>query len=131
MSENGAGTLTIIVVEEQDDARLLLKRWLETSGYRVVTALSEGEAIRRARVERPALILVDEDAAARAGLPSDVCALEQLESGDDVPVLALCATLGGGSEEVRVGRNRYVARLDNLDQLEAIIERLLAASQDT
>ena len=50
---------TILLVEDSDDIRLLMKMVLEMKGYRVIEAANGRQAIERALEERPQLILMD------------------------------------------------------------------------
>src|SRR3989440_7692658 len=50
---------TILLVEDFDDTRLMMKLWLMRSGYRVVEAETGEEAISLARRELPDLIIMD------------------------------------------------------------------------
>ncbi|HEY0543907.1 MAG TPA: response regulator [Pyrinomonadaceae bacterium] len=50
---------TIMVVEDDDDSRLMMRILLETKGYRVLEAESGEAAIAAAESEPPGLILMD------------------------------------------------------------------------
>src|SRR5260370_40602038 len=50
---------TILLVEDFDDTRLMMKLWLAKEGYHVVEAESGEAAIRLARDQRPDLIIMD------------------------------------------------------------------------
>jgi CheY-like chemotaxis protein len=50
---------TILVVDDFDDTRLLLRTWLERRGFRVVEAEDGIEAIQLAASEAPDLIIMD------------------------------------------------------------------------
>ena len=50
---------TILVVDDKDNLRKLVKSYLTQEGYRVVTAANGREALFVARAERPDLILLD------------------------------------------------------------------------
>ena len=52
---------TVMVVEDYDDTRALLKSILERKGFRVVEAVNGREAVERAASECPDLILMDLD----------------------------------------------------------------------
>jgi PAS domain S-box-containing protein len=57
-SEEATGP-SILVVDDEEDARELLRRTLEADGYHVVTARSGAEALESARRIHPALITLD------------------------------------------------------------------------
>jgi two-component system cell cycle response regulator DivK len=50
---------TIMVVEDDDDSRLMIRILLEMKGYKVLEAESGEAAIAAAEVEQPGLILMD------------------------------------------------------------------------
>jgi len=49
----------ILIVEDKEDLRAMLRDYLTASGYEVVEALDGVEAVALARSERPDLILMD------------------------------------------------------------------------
>ncbi|HEV2149617.1 MAG TPA: response regulator [Longimicrobiaceae bacterium] len=50
---------TVLVVDDDSDSRNICSLFLQHHGYRVVEAVDGEEGVRRARVEHPALILMD------------------------------------------------------------------------
>jgi CheY-like chemotaxis protein len=50
---------TILVVDDFDDTRLMLRTWLERRGFRVVEAENGIQAINQAETEAPDLIIMD------------------------------------------------------------------------
>src|SRR6266851_2211932 len=52
-------THTILLVEDFDDTRLMMKMWLSRRGYRVIEAETGEEGIIAAQRELPDLILMD------------------------------------------------------------------------
>jgi two-component system cell cycle response regulator DivK len=52
-------TKRILVVEDQEDLRAILRDLLTGSGYDVIEAVDGGEGVARAQSERPDLILMD------------------------------------------------------------------------
>jgi two-component system cell cycle response regulator DivK len=57
MSESGE--VTVLLVEDNDDNRVIYRTMLEHEGYRVLEAVDGEEALRRAREDHPDLILMD------------------------------------------------------------------------
>ena len=49
----------ILVVEDQEDNRMILRDLLHHAGYEVLEAVDGAEGVRMAEVERPDLILMD------------------------------------------------------------------------
>ncbi len=55
----GGGSPTILLVEDFDDTRLMMKMWLTKHGYRVLEAESGEEGVELALRELPDLIIMD------------------------------------------------------------------------
>jgi len=68
----------ILVVDDEPDSVELLKEFLSTKGYEVITASSGEAALRKAKEERPHLILLDVRMPGMSGL--DV--LRQIRESD-------------------------------------------------
>ncbi len=49
----------ILVVEDQDDLRAILRDYLTATGYEVIEAVDGSEGVAKARSERPDLVLMD------------------------------------------------------------------------
>jgi two-component system cell cycle response regulator DivK len=49
----------ILVVEDQEDLRAILRDFLSTSGYTVIEAVDGAEGVAKAKSDRPDLILMD------------------------------------------------------------------------
>ncbi|HEU4874181.1 MAG TPA: response regulator, partial [Pyrinomonadaceae bacterium] len=54
-----AKTPTVLLVEDTEDNRFMMRRLLEMTGYRVIEAMNGEEAVKLAREESPHLILMD------------------------------------------------------------------------
>jgi response regulator RpfG family c-di-GMP phosphodiesterase len=50
---------TVLVVDDENNVRSLMARWLESGGYSVITASSAEEALRRLETSKPAVALCD------------------------------------------------------------------------
>ena len=122
--DNGAHAL-ILVVEDVHETRDGIEKLLTTDGYRVAVARDEQDAIENAQRRCPDLILVS-----LAGLSDDVIATarnirERSEVGERVPVVVFCIEGIGEGNEIDIGRNLYVTRPDNFNQLRSFLARLL------
>jgi two-component system, cell cycle sensor histidine kinase and response regulator CckA len=82
--------LTVIVAEDEDVARRLVSRLLESEGYRILEARDGGEALRMAREAGPHLRLVVTDVVMPAMDGWELGRRLALER-PDVPVLYLSA----------------------------------------
>lgn len=117
--------LIILVVEDVAETRDGIEKLLKADGYRVAVARDERDAIESAQRNRPDLILVS-----LAGLSREVIATarrirERAEVGEHVPVVVFCIEGIGEGDEVAIGRNVYITRPDNFNQLRSLIARLL------
>ena len=79
---------TIMVVEDYDDTRLLLKKGLEGLGYSVLEASNGQEAVDIAERERPDLILMDLDLPILDGIAATQRIRQQAEL-ENVPIVAV------------------------------------------
>ena len=115
---------TILVVDDFDDTRLLLRTWLERRGFRVVEAENGIQAINRAETEAPDLIIMDVQMPELDGLSATRRIRKTL---DAVPILAVSAY---GADQFReqalaAGCNEYVSTPFEPDALEGLIRSLV------
>jgi CheY-like chemotaxis protein len=119
----------ILVVEDVEETRDAIEQLLVATGYIVSTARDEAEAVFKARVQPPDLILrsLGIDAVHIGEMGRRIRANSWLT--DRVPIVAFCvATLAEGTE-AEVGYNIYLTRPDNFDQLRRLLSRLLEGSR--
>ncbi len=83
-----SSNLTILIVEDHDDTREMLRILLETWGFRVVEACDGLEAVETAVLERPALILMDGSLPSLDGLGATRLIREQVLL-NEVKIVAL------------------------------------------
>jgi CheY-like chemotaxis protein len=115
---------TILVVDDFDDTRLLLRTWLERRGFRVVEAANGFQAIDQAQAESPDLIIMDMEMPHLDGLSATRRIRRSLES---VPIVAVSAY---GADQFRelalaAGCNEYVSTPFEPATLEGIISSLV------
>ena len=117
---------TVLVVEDFEDNRFMMRRLLEMSGYRVLEAINGEEAVEVARRERPGLILMDLSLPLLDGLAA-TRRIRQHEDLRDVPIVAVSAhdTADFHADALAAGCNDYVTKPIDFDQLEALLGRLL------
>jgi CheY-like chemotaxis protein len=123
----GRDTPTIMVADDVDDERLVLKTFLEANGYRVVEARSGREAVEVASRECPDLILMDLHMPELDGL----AAIEQIRARQGawkrMPILAMTAYGAFGIREAvfEAGGDEYLVKPVDFSWLDRIIIRLL------
>ena len=125
-SNNGNAPPTVMVVEEFEDNRFMMRRLLEMSGYRVLEAVNGEEAVELAHRERPQLILMDLSLPQLDGLAA-TRRIRQHPDMKDVPIVAVSAhdTADFHADALAAGCNDYVTKPIDFDQLEALLSRLL------
>lgn len=117
---------TILVVDDFDDTRLLLRTWLEKRGFRVVEADNGLDAIAKAETDSPDLIIMDVEMPKLDGL-SATRKIRNVEALNSVPIVAVSAY---GADQFRdqalaAGCDEYVSTPFEPDALEKIIRSLV------
>jgi two-component system cell cycle response regulator DivK len=125
-NSDGGGLPTVMVVEDFEDNRFMMRRLLEMSGYRVLEAINGEEAVELAHRERPQLILMDLSLPQLDGLAA-TRRIRQHAELKDVPIVAVSAhdTADFHADALAAGCNDYVTKPIDFDQLEAFLQRLL------
>lgn len=117
---------TVLLVEDTEDNRFMMRRLLEMTGYRVVEAMNGEEAVKLARTELPQLILMDLSLPVIDGLAATRL-IRKLPELKATPIIAVSAhdTSDFQSEAIQAGCNRYITKPIDFNELEALIEELL------
>lgn len=129
MGKDINNSATILVVDDDADARNLIKRALERSGYRVKVAYDELDAIERAGSVRPDLILLEMGRVSPLQTLDMGCRIRSdAKVGDGVKVVVYAnsadETVPEGGE-VSLGPNEYAILPEDGDQLESFLARVL------
>jgi len=78
----------ILIVDDEADFRQLLKFWLESKGYAVVTANNGEESLKKTKEENPDLIFMD----LRMPVMDGVEAIKRIrEFNQEVPIIVISA----------------------------------------
>ena len=119
-------SLTVLLVEDTEDNRFMMRRLLEITGYRVVEAMNGEEAVRLAETECPHLILMDLSLPVIDGLAATRL-IRKIPACERTPIIAVSAhdTSDFQSEAIRAGCNCYITKPINFNELEAMIAQLL------
>lgn len=116
----------VLVVEDFEDNRFLMRRLLEMSGYGVLEATNGEEAVLIAERERPDLVLMDLSLPLLDGLAA-TRKIRKCEGLNKIPIIAVSAhdTSDFHTEAMAAGCNGYVTKPIDFDQLELVINKLL------
>ena len=117
---------TILIVDDFDDTRLLLRTWLERKGFRVVEAEDGNHAVAAAENERPDLIIMDVEMPELDGLAA-TRKIRQLENLAAVPIVAVSAYSADQyrAHALAAGCNEYVSTPFEPEELERLVHALL------
>ena len=121
---------SVLLVEDTEDNRFMMRRLLEMSGYRVAEATDGVEAVRTAEYERPEIILMDLSLPIIDGLAA-TRRIRQLPELGNIPIIAVSAhdTADFHAEALAAGCDAYVTKPIDYSELEDLITRLLAKSK--
>jgi CheY-like chemotaxis protein len=122
---------TILVVDDFDDTRLLLRTWLQKKGFRIIEAENGKQAVSQVEKQRPDLIIMDVEMPELDGL-SATRKIRSLPGAQTLPIVAVSAY---GADQFRnealaAGCNDYVSTPFEPDELEKLIRALLQETDD-
>lgn len=124
---------TILVVDDEDTIREVLRRYLEREGYLVKEAADGYEALRMIEYEPPTLVVLD------LMLPKmdGISLIQHLRPNSQIPIIMLTAK-GEASDRIRgldLGADDYIAKPFNpqevVSRVRAVLRRLKKASAPT
>lgn len=116
---------TILVVEDYDDARYLIKVMLQMLGHRVVEATDGREAVEFAQREHPDLILMDLSLPLMDGVTATKL-IREMDEVSEVPVVCVTAHSEKYRDEaLRAGANLVVRKPVDMDDLKPILSQYL------
>src|SRR5215216_6577590 len=117
---------TVLVAEDSQDTRIMLKRAFELKGYRVFEAEDGQQALEAARRYRPNLIIMDLNMPVLDGLEA-VKNFRKLEcEGEHVPIISITAYDVYGMEEaaLEAGCNIYLSKPIDLEEFDRALKSL-------
>ncbi len=116
----------VLVAEDHDDTRQLLRLLLERRGFDVLEAADGEEAVRLVETARPDLVLID------AGLPllDGLAVTRRLRASGQAPRLPIVFLSGRAEALARTaafdaGCDDYLVKPDGLDALGSVLARHL------
>jgi CheY-like chemotaxis protein len=118
--------MTVLLVEDTEDNRFMMRRLLEMSGYEVIEATNGEEAVRVAEAERPDLILMDLSLPVIDGLAATRL-IRKLPNLLKTPIIAVSAhdTDDFLAEALGAGCNSYITKPIDFNELEQLIAQEL------
>jgi CheY-like chemotaxis protein len=127
MTKDEKSTQRIMVVEDYDDTRLLLKQALEGLGYSVLEASNGQEAVDLAGREHPDLILMDLDLPILDGIAATQRIRQQADL-EKVPIVAVTAYPMSYThvKAFAKGCDEYMRKPIDLSDLESVVRRYLS-----
>lgn len=117
---------TVLLAEDSEDTRKMLKRAFELKGYRVFEAADGQQALDIAQRYRPSLIVIDLNMPVLDGLET-IKNLRELEgSGEQTPIVAITAYDVPGMEDfaLKTGCDKYLSKPLDLAELDRALRSL-------
>ena len=116
----------VLLVEDTEDNRFMMRRLLEMAGYRVVEATNGEEAVKIARAESPRLILMDLSLPVIDGLAATRL-IRKLPDFRSIPIIAVSAhdTSDFQMDALEAGCNSYITKPIDFNELEQLIAQML------
>lgn len=125
------GAVTVLLVEDTEDNRQMMRKLLEMTGYQVAEATNGEEAVNAALRVCPQVILMDLSLPLIDGLAATrrIRTIPELRS---VPIIAVSAhdTADFHAEALAAGCDAYITKPINYPELEEIIESLLGKEEE-
>ena len=126
VEQNPSVPLTVLIVEDFEDTRFLMRLELEKRGFRVLEAVDGEEGVRLALAERPNIVLMD------IGLPvlDGIAATRRIRADESLrPTLIVALTAHHESEyrasALAAGCDAYLTKPIDFDWLIDLLNRLL------
>lgn len=118
--------VTVLLVEDTEDNRFMMRRLLEMTGYRVVEAMNGEEAVRLAETELPGVILMDLSLPVIDGLAATRL-IRKLPGCNQTPIIAVSAHDSSDfqSDALQAGCNSYITKPIDFNELEELIAKML------
>lgn len=117
---------TILVVEDYDDVRQMLKVLLESERFRVLEAASGAEALEVLEEERPHVILMDLALPGLDGFEA-IRRIRAIDGFQNTPIIVLTAYTGPSTYEtaIRAGSDYFMAKPIDFDELASLLREIL------
>lgn len=129
MTQDFVAHPTVLVVDDSEDTRIVLRRLLEARDFRVMEAADGREAVEVARRECPDLILMDLNMPQMDGLEATRRIRECQELCRSAPILAFTAfdTYGMEQAALEAGASGYLRKPFDSEEAERVLRSFLPA----
>lgn len=127
MYSGQASKATVLLVDDHDDSRIVLRKSLESIGYGVIEATNGKEGVELAQSKCPDIVLLDLNMPVVDGL----LAAERIRASkgrcSSVPIIAITAfdTYGMREAALDAGCNEYLTKPVEFSQVEEVLRRTL------
>jgi CheY-like chemotaxis protein len=127
MKRVGNDMRRILIVEDYEDVRGMLKILLESEHFRVLEAGSGAEALKLIRRERPDAILMDLALPGFDGFET-IRRIRQIDGFQNTPIIVLTAYTGQSVYETafHAGTTYFMGKPVDFDKLEELLEQILS-----
>jgi two-component system cell cycle response regulator DivK len=119
----------VLVVDDSEDNRVMMKYLLEMRGYEVIEAVNGEQAVNTAQARMPDLILMDLSLPRMDGLAA-TRGIRQVSALKDVPIVVVTAhdKVDFYADAIASGCNEYVTKPIDFGRLELLLTRLAPLS---
>ena len=114
-------SLPVLLVEDKDSLRAMLRHALEAQGHAVVEARDEGEAIREMRQARPAVVLTDLKLPTGDGF-GVLRAAKELDPDLQVVVMTAYGSIQDAVSAMKEGAMEFLAKPVDPDHLSLMVD---------
>jgi CheY-like chemotaxis protein len=120
------GARTILVVEDYEDVRRMLKVLLESEHFDVLEAATGAEALKATKRGRPDLILMDLALPGFDGLET-IRRIRKIDGFQNTPIIVLTAYSAPSIRETarRAGTNYFMTKPIDFDELDELMTQIL------
>ena len=115
---------TVLVVEDEEDIRFLLKAVLESEGYQVTEATTGKDAVRIAVEAAPQLILMDISLPLLDGL-SATRQIRAEEALREVPIIAVSAYHTARRRAIQAGCSDLIGKPIDIENFKAVLRQVM------
>jgi DNA-binding NtrC family response regulator len=115
----------VLLVEDKDSLRVMLRRALEAQGHLVLEARDEAEAVEHLRQSRPAVVLTDLKLPSGDGL-GVLRAAKEIDPGLQVVVMTAYGSIQDAVTAMKEGAMDFLAKPVDPDHLILMVERATA-----